>query len=82
MTYLSPDAEQRIQFLPAKHPVFEGINDRKLRSLMCLFLGCDVYGGMKGVGLKSLEDIIKTKYNEYKNLNPDNQDVSLYSYLK
>lgn len=82
MSYLSSDAEQRILFVPAKHPVFEGIEDRKLRALMCLFLGCDVYGGMKGVGPKSLEDIIKNKYDKYKNRSPENEYVSLYSYLK
>lgn len=82
MLYLSSDAEQRILFVPAKHPVFEGIEDRKLRALMCLFLGCDVYGGMKGVGPKSLEDIIKNKYDKYKNRSPENEYVSLYSYLK
>ncbi|KAL9186550.1 hypothetical protein ACHAXT_005788 [Thalassiosira profunda] len=30
---------------PAAHPLFEGVSDRKLRALIALFLGCDVYKG-------------------------------------
>ena len=36
-------------FKAAAHPIFEGVADRKLRAMMALFLGCDVYvKGMAG----------------------------------
>lgn len=64
MSYLSVESRDRITFVPAKYPLFENVTDRKLRALMCLFLGCDVYGGMNGVGAKTLAvDIIQAVMN-------------------
>jgi hypothetical protein len=83
MSYLSVESRDRITFVPAKYPLFENVTDRKLRALMCLFLGCDVYGGMNGVGAKTLAvDIIQGSYESYKMRRPENEEVSLYSYLK
>jgi hypothetical protein len=59
MEYLSEDAEKRITYTPAKHPIFQNVLDMKLRAYMVLFLGCDVYVKvLHGVGAKTLNDII------------------------
>jgi hypothetical protein len=43
----------------------------------------DVYGGMNGVGAKTLAvDIIQGSYESYKMWRPENEEVSLYSHLK
>jgi hypothetical protein len=83
MRYLTLESRDRITFVPAKYPLFENVPDRKLRAVMCLFLGCDVYDGMNGVGAKTLAvDIIQGSYESYKLRRPENEQVSLYSYLK
>lgn len=43
----------------AKQPLFEGVDDRKLRAVIALFLGCDVFlPGLNGVGVQSMQRII------------------------
>lgn len=56
-------------FLPAKYPIFEGANDRKLRELLGLLLLCDVYiKRMSGVGFTTLyEKITKGDCIAYNN---------------
>lgn len=62
------------KFHPAKHPVFDGIKDHRLRALIMLILGCDVYlSGMKGTKVTKLEQLIKSK-------NAATEDV-LYQFL-
>ena len=43
------------KFTEAAVPLFDGVSNPRLRALLMLMLGCDVYGkGMKGVGGKKL----------------------------
>ena len=68
-------------FKAAAHPIFEGVADRKLRAMMALFLGCDVYvKGMAGVGAKTLSDIINIEYPKFKERH--SSSLSLLAYLK
>lgn len=42
----------------AKTPIFQGISDQKLRALMCLIAGCNVYLiGALGIQMKTLPDV-------------------------
>ena len=57
MTFLPTNS--KATFTKAKHPIFDGVKDHKLRALFMIILGCDVYIGMKGVGAAKLEQMIK-----------------------
>ncbi len=80
LEFVTENAKKRIKLTVAKHPIFQGVEDRKTRALMCLYLGCDVYvKGMAGVGAKTLEDIINIKYQAFRERCPR---ASLFAYLK
>ena len=80
MEYLSEDAEKRITYTPAKHPIFENVSDMKVRAVMVLFLGCDVYvKGLLGAGAKTLDDTISINYPAFTKQCPH---ASLLAYLK
>ena len=67
LKFVSEEKKQTLIFTPAEYPIFEGVLDRKLRAVMALFLGCDVYlKGLEGVGPKKLSDIINVKYPKHK----------------
>jgi hypothetical protein len=52
--------ESKATFSPAEFPFFEGVMHHRLRALIMLILGCDVYKcGMKGVGAKKLADFME-----------------------
>ena len=60
MKYLPDESKDRVMLVDAVCPIFEGVKSRKLRALMMVALGCDVYKpGIKGVGPKTLHDQIK-----------------------
>ena len=64
--FLSDKAKQGTKLKDAKHSIFKGVTDHKMRALMCLLLGYDVYvKGMVGVDPKGLEEIIRIKYNVF-----------------
>mmetsp|Transcript_5746 Transcript_5746/g.10889 ORF Transcript_5746/g.10889 Transcript_5746/m.10889 type:complete len:233 (+) Transcript_5746:256-954(+) len=54
-------AESKVQVIPAEHPIlFEGICDDRLRSLMMVLVGCDVFPcGVKNVGIPTLAKIVR-----------------------
>ena len=80
LSFLSVEDRAQTTFRPAKFPIFDGISDRKLRALMSLILGCDVYPkGMPGVGAKSLAEIVSVKYPAFKIRCPH---ATLFGYLK
>ena len=80
MTYLSEGSRNHVTFTPAKHPIFEGVVDRRLRALIAIFLGCDVcIKGLPGVGAKTMNEIINVYYPKYSKRCPN---VSLFAYLK
>lgn len=55
MKYLPPEAMDKVELVDAACPIFEGVESRKLRALMMIAIGCDVYKpGIKGVGPKTL----------------------------
>lgn len=52
--------ESKAKFNPAEFPFFDGVKYPRLRALIMVLLGCDVYAdGMKGVKTKKLSDLIK-----------------------
>jgi hypothetical protein len=60
MKYLPDESKDRVMLVDAVCPIFEGVKSRKLRALMMVALGCDVYKpGIKGVGPKTLHDQIE-----------------------
>lgn len=78
--FLSEATKERTKVMSAKFPIFEEVTDRKLRALMCLYLGCDVYPkGLTGVGAKKLSDMINVKFPKFKE---KHQHATLYEYLK
>lgn len=53
MTYIG--TESKAQLVPAEHPIFEGISNDRLRSLMMVIVGCDVFpSGVKNIGIPTL----------------------------
>jgi hypothetical protein len=80
MKYLSVASRDHVTYVPAQHPIFEGVTDRRLRALIAIFLGCDVcVKGLPGVGAKKMSDIINIGYHKYSKRCPQ---VSLFAYLK
>eukprot|EP00956_Cyclotella_meneghiniana_P040674 scaffold202164_cov66-Cyclotella_meneghiniana.AAC.2 len=58
MSYIPSDSKAK--FTPAQYPLFDGKESHRLRALMMVILGCDVYkSGMKGVGVPKLNELIK-----------------------
>lgn len=56
------------QFKPAMKPIFDGIQCPRLRALMMVILGCDVYvSGMVGVSVATLSKMIEKKKLELSN---------------
>ena len=54
-----------VTFMPAKHPIFEGVVDRRLCALIPIFLGCDVcIKGLPGVGTKAMNEVINVNYKK------------------
>lgn len=48
-------SETKAKLVPASHPIFEGLKDDRLRALMMIIIGCDVFpSGRKGVGVPTL----------------------------
>jgi hypothetical protein len=63
MAYLLEGSRDHGTFTPAKHPIFEGVVDRRLCALVAIFLGCDVcIKGLSGVGAKTMNEIINVNY--------------------
>ena len=80
MTYLSEGSGDHVTFIPAKHPIFEGVVNRRLRALIAIFLGCDVcIKGLPGVGAKTMNETINVNYPKY---SKQCTKVSLFAYLK
>ena len=52
MTYLGKDSAA--QFTVASNPLFDGVANPRMRALMMIILGCDVYPGIKQVGGQTL----------------------------
>ncbi|KAL3771525.1 hypothetical protein ACHAWU_003700 [Discostella pseudostelligera] len=63
MSYLPEASKQRVQFNAAANPVFDGVSNVRLRALIMLVLGCDVYiPGMKAVkGMSALRFVHSEK---------------------
>jgi hypothetical protein len=65
-SYLPPESKSIVKFdwedpkAKPKHPVFEGVEDRKLRALIGVIVGCDVSpGGVKNVGPSKVTNKLK-----------------------
>ena len=72
MGFLQPNTNASIKL--AEFPIFEGVTNIRLRALMMVILGCDVYpSGYRGFGLKTLSKKIKESQSA------DNDE--LYEYL-
>lgn len=57
MSFLGADT--KAELIDAEYPIFERVNDERLRSLMMLIAGCDVYPSRrKNVGITTLSKII------------------------
>jgi len=41
--FLAEESKDKVQFVDAKCPIFEGVKSRQLRALMMVAMGCDVY---------------------------------------
>ena len=72
-------ADSKAELIAAVHPIFEGVNDDRLRSLMMIIAGCDVYpSGLKNVGIPTLSKTIDT----FKKTAVDPQDeTALFEHL-
>ena len=73
-----------IYYFSFRYPIFDGVSDQKLRALMALLLGCDVYcKGMKGIGAERLSHLINEQYPEfYWTHQPNTNDpITLYGFL-
>jgi len=66
--------ESKAVFKPAEFPIFDGVESPRLRALMMVMMGCDVYlAGTKGIRVTKLADLIKA-------INATSEDA-LYSAL-
>lgn len=72
-------ADTKAELIAAAHPIFEGVNDDRLRSLMMLITGCDVYpSGRKNVGIATLSKTI----DEFKeNAHNQQDETALFEHL-
>jgi len=77
MTFLG--AGTKAELIAAVHPIFEQVNDDRLRSLMMLISGCDVFpSGLKNVGITTLSKTI----DEFKKAACDPEDeTALFEHL-
>ena len=56
MKYLPEESKDKVQFVDANCPIFEGVKSRQLRALMMVAMGCEVYKpGIVGVGPATLK---------------------------
>jgi hypothetical protein len=59
LSFLGDESSNRVQLKDAVCPIFENVKSRKLRALMMVALGCDVYkSGINGAGPKTLRKIL------------------------
>ncbi len=59
MTYLSEMSWNYVTFMPAKHPIFKGVVDSRLCTLIAIFLGCDVcVKGLSSVVTKTMNVLL------------------------
>jgi hypothetical protein len=66
MEFLTDTSREHVTYTPAKYPIFEGVEDRRLHALLAIFLGCDVcVKGLPGVGAKKMNDIININFQKY-----------------
>ncbi len=62
LSYLPEVSKEKIQFNVVENPMFEGIYNARLRALIMVMLGCNVYIlGMKAVSGKSEMRIVLSK---------------------
>ena len=56
--------DHKAMLVEAKCPIFDGVDLPRLRALMMVMLGCDVYSqGMKGIGASKLATLITSHNN-------------------
>lgn len=80
MEYLSDESKKSVQLTDAKYPIFEGVESRKIRALMMVMLGCDVYGpGMKSIGPPKLAKELKVVKERLSKHNQQISDESVYN---
>lgn len=79
MECLPDESKKQVKLFEAKCPIFQGVKSRKLRALMMVALGCDVYKqGIKGVGattLKRAMDKLKDGIDENTRENEDALEI-------
>ena len=69
LSYLDAKARDKAELVVPKHPIFEGVEDPKLRILMAVLIGCDVSpGGVHGAGpmwvANTLKEIMDSESNK------------------
>lgn len=70
ISYLEPASQERVKLEVPPFPIFEGIEDRKLRILLAVILGCDVSpGGVKDVGPAKILNKMKEIHEDEENSN-------------
>lgn len=76
-----PD-QSKAELVDAECPIFEGVKSRKLRALMMIACGCDVYpSGIKGVGPKTLKKKYLDKIDENLSEGDKDDDAKKYNEL-
>ena len=59
LQFVGNESLGRVELKDAACPIFENVKSRKLRALMMVALGCDVYKkGIKGIGPKKLKQLL------------------------
>eukprot|EP00956_Cyclotella_meneghiniana_P043052 scaffold251008_cov83-Cyclotella_meneghiniana.AAC.1 len=82
MEYLSDESKKSVKLTDAKYPIFEGVESRKIRALMMVMLGCDVYGpGMKSIGPPKLAKELKVVKERLSKHNQQISDDAFYNAL-
>jgi hypothetical protein len=80
-SHLTDDTDE-FPISPAKHPLFEGIGNHKVRAVIALLLGCDVFpAGLKGMKMADLSRIINEDFPRFKSAHP-NRSTTLLAYLR
>ena len=81
--YLPEESKEMVKLVDAVCPIFEGVKTRKLRALMMVALGCDVYKpGVKGVGPKKLRDQMNKLKEKFSSDDRENEDYFFNDLLK
>ena len=71
--------KHKAKLVEAKCPIFDGIQTPRLRALMMIILGCDVYSqGMKGFGASKVAKLIAS----YNNISEQQLYANLFDKLK